>query len=162
LVGDALHSPRQRIAELADLVYSKTHGNPFFVLQFLINLEQEGLLQWRGAQAGWWLDTARIDAKGFPDNVAHLLGRTFNRLSADARGALQRFACFGGGGAPIAMLTRILELPEQTVHETLGEAVAAGHLMLIGGEYRFVHDRVQEAAYSLIPEQDRAPLHLRI
>lgn len=162
LVGAALHCPRQDIAELADLVYSKTHGNPFFILQFLTNLEQEGLLQWRGARAGWWLDMARIEAKGFTDNVAHLLVGRLSRLSPGSRAALQRLACFGGGGAPIALLMSILEIPEQSIYEALDEAVAAGHLMLIGGEYHFVHDRVQEAAYSLIPEPDRAPLHLRI
>ena len=162
LVGDALHGPHPRLGELAELVYLKTHGNPFFAIQFLTNLEQEGLLRWRGAREGWWLDTARIEAKGFTDNVAHLLVSRLNRLSLQALGALQRLACFGGGGAPCALLTRILEIPEAAVHEILGEAVSAGLLMLIGGEYRFVHDRVQEAAYSLIPEEERAPLHLRI
>ena len=162
LVGDALHCPHQRIAGLAELVYSKTHGNPFFTIQFLTNLEQEGLLQWRGAREGWWLDMARIEAKSFTDNVAHLLVSRLGRLSPRALGALQRLACFGGGGAPVPLLTRILEIPGTAVHETLGEAVSAGHLMLIGGEYRFVHDRVQEAVYSLIPEEERAPLHLRI
>ncbi len=161
LVSDALHCPRERATELADLVYSKTHGNPFFTIQFLTSLEQERFLQWRGAREGWWWDTARIDAKGFTENVADLLIGKLARLSQGALEVLQRLACFGGRADP-TMLTTLLELPEQGAHAALGEAVAAQLLMRVGGEYRFVHDRVQEAAYSLIPEPDRAPLHLRI
>ena len=161
LVGDALHCSPERVRDLADLVHLKTHGNPFFAIQFLTNLEQEGLLRRRGAREGWSWDTARVHAQGFTDNVVHLLVGKLGRLSHGALAALQRLACFGST-ADAEMLTRILDVSPRGLHEAIGEAVSAGLVLRVGEGYRFVHDRVQEAVYSLIPEEERAPAHLRI
>src|SRR6202040_2960753 len=38
----------------------------------------------------------------------------------------------------------------------------SGYIVRLNDSYRFVHDRVQEAAYSLIPEESRAEAHLRV
>ncbi|MDB6010865.1 MAG: domain S-box protein [Gammaproteobacteria bacterium] len=161
LVSATLHCPRERAAELAALVHLKTHGNPFFATQFLTNLAQEGLLQSSGAGTGWLWDLARIRAKGFTDNVAHLLVVQLGRLSEESSAVLQRLACMGGE-ADVAALMKVLDVSEPGVHQAFGEAVLAGLVIRVEGSYRLLHDRVQEAAYSLIPERERSTLHLHI
>jgi PAS domain S-box-containing protein len=161
LVAETLHLPLLRAVELAGLVHLKTQGNPFFAIQFLTTLEQEDLLKWRGAGEGWCWDLTRIRAKGFTDNVAHLLVAKLGRLSQETLAALQCLACMGSG-VDVEMLMRALEASEQAVHHALGEAVLAGLVIRVDESYRLLHDRVQEAAYALIPERDRPALHLRI
>ena len=161
LVSATLHCSRERAAELAALVHLKTHGNPFFATQFLTNLAQEGLLKSSGAGTGWRWDLARIRAKGFTDNVAHLLVAQLGRLSEESSAVLQRLACMGGE-ADVAALMKVLDVSEPGVHQAFGEAVLAGLVIRVEGSYRLLHDRVQEAAYSLIPERERSTLHLHI
>ena len=48
------------------------------------------------------------------------------------------------------------------MHDQLWDAVRAGLVFRSDTSYRFLHDRVQEAAYLLIPEQQRAQTHLRV
>ena len=161
LVAATLHCPRERASELAALVHLKTHGNPFFATQFLTNLAQEGLLQPSGSGTGWRWDLARIRAKGFTDNVAHLLVAQLGRLSETSSAVVQRLACMGGEAA-VAALTKVLDVSEPGVHQALAEAVLAGLAIRVEESYRLLHDRVQEAAYSMIPERERSTLHLRI
>ena len=84
-----------------------------------------------------------------------------NRLSAETQKALQQLACLGND-AEIAHAFDRLRESEDEVHGELWEAVRAGLIVRSEGSYRFLHDRVQEAAYSLIPEELRAEAHLRI
>jgi predicted ATPase len=74
---------------------------------------------------------------------------------------LQQFACLGNVAA-IAMLSIVLGVSETRVHGALWEALRQELVDRLEGSYKFVHDRVQEAAYSLIPEASRAEAHLRI
>src|SRR6185312_2346592 len=75
--------------------------------------------------------------------------------------ALQRLACLGGA-AEARILARALELPEPDLHEVLGEAILVGLVVRSDDCYRVLHDRIWEAAYSLVAEQERPALHLRI
>ena len=60
------------------------------------------------------------------------------------------------------MLAIVLQMSEEQVHAALWPAVRQDQIERRDGSYKFMHDRVQEAAYSLIPEALRAEVHLRI
>jgi PAS domain S-box-containing protein len=161
LLADALHCGAERAEPLAQLVHEKTGGNPLFAIQFLMTLGDEQLLTHDATKGGWTWDVNRIRAKGYTDNVVDLMVGRLNRLSDQTREALKDLACLGNA-VEIATLKVLYGHSEQVAHSGLWEAVRAGLVFDQDGAYRFLHDRIQQAAYSLIPEVDRATAHLRI
>ncbi|UFW51988.1 MULTISPECIES: trifunctional serine/threonine-protein kinase/ATP-binding protein/sensor histidine kinase [Bradyrhizobium] len=160
-IVDALRSETARAAPLAQLVHEKTGGNPFFLIQFLHALSEEGLLAFDHEMSQWQWDLERIHAKGYTENVVDLMIRKLSRLPDETRMALQTLACLGSS-AEIPTLSLMLGRSEQQVQLDLIDAVRLELVELQGRHCRFVHDRVQEAAYALIPESERPASHLRI
>src|SRR6266511_2148544 len=161
LIADALRCEPAGADPLTELVREKTGGNPFFVIQFIAALADEGLLMFDHQAARWSWDLERIHAKGYTANVADLMVGKLNRLPAATQQGLQQLACLGNG-ADLATLALVRGTSEEEVHRDLWEAVRLELIERLDSAYRFVHDRVREAAYSLIPEQSRADAHLRI
>src|SRR6516225_1404450 len=161
LVADALRCELERAAPLAKLVHVKTGGNPFFAIQFLSSLAEEGLLTFDHDGARWSWDIDRIHAKGYTDNVIDLMVGKITRLPTETQNALQQLACLGNI-AEITALSMVLGISEGQLDTTLWPARHQGLVERVAGAYRFVHDRVQEAAYGLIPEELRGEAHLRI
>ena len=161
LLADALHTEPERAQPLADLVFEKTDGNPFFTIQFLIALAEEALLAFDPVTATWTWDLPRIRAKGFTDNVADLMAAKLSRLPHATQKALGPLACLGNV-AETAALNLLHAGTEEATHAALWEAVRAGLILRSDTAYTFLHDRIQEAAYALIAEGERAMAHLRI
>jgi PAS domain S-box-containing protein len=161
LITESLRCERNSASPLAQLVYEKTGGNPFFAIQFLTALAEEGLLRFARDTSGWIWDLDRIRAKGYSGNVVDLMVGKLRRLSDRTQTSLRQLACLGNE-AEIATLTMVFGQSEKEIHASLLQAVRAGLILRLEGSYTFPHDRIQEAAYALIPESSRAGLHLRI
>jgi PAS domain S-box-containing protein len=161
LIAEALRCEPARAAGLAERVHEKTAGNPFFVIQFLSVLAEERLLAFDHEAGRWCWDVQRIQAKGYTDNVADLMVGKLVRLPAGTQETLQQLACLGNS-AGVTTLALVQGRSEEQVHADLWEAVRLELIERLDGFYTFVHDRLQEAAYSLIPEGLRAEAHLRI
>jgi PAS domain S-box-containing protein len=161
LIGDALHCEPGRVTALAELIHEKTAGNPFFVNQLISVLVEEGLLTFDYGEGRWLWDLNRIRAKGYTDNVVGLLVGKLNRLPVEAQHALQLLACMGNS-AEFNLLEMVSQQSNEQVHGQLWEAMKAGLIFRTERSYKFLHDRVQEAAYSLIPQERRAGIHLRV
>jgi PAS domain S-box-containing protein len=161
LIAETLSCTPGRAVPLARLVHEKTGGNPFFAIQFISALAEEGLLRFDHDEARWRWELERLHAKGYTDNVVNLMVGRLARLPVETRAALQQFACLGNV-AEITMLSIVLGKSNEDVGSDLWDAVRLELVEHSGGSYRFTHDRVQEAAYSLTPDRLRAQAHLRI
>jgi PAS domain S-box-containing protein len=161
LIADTLSCLPTVAAPLARLVHDKTGGNPFFAIQFISALAEEGLLRFDHDAARWRWEVDRLHAKGYTDNVANLMVRKLTRLPVETQAALQQLACLGNV-AEIGLLSIVLGKSDDDVRSYLWDAVRLELVERLEGSYKFIHDRVQEAAYSLIPERLRAEAHLSI
>ena len=161
LVSDALHYETVHVRPLTQLVHEKTAGNPFFAIQFLTALAEQGLLEFDPHAAAWIWDFARIREKGYTDNVVGLMVGKLKRLPKTTQNALSQLACLGNA-VEIATLRLVFGKSEEEMHAALWEAARAGLILRLDASYAFLHDRIQEAAYALIPEGERPAAHLRI
>jgi PAS domain S-box-containing protein len=161
LLSESLHCDQKRALPLAELVHEKTTGNPFFAIQFISTLTDEKLVAFDYDRGRWAWDLNRIHAKGYTDNVVELMVAKLNRLPVETQKALQQFACLGNS-ADFDTLRMVYQDSKDEMHGQLWEAVRAGLIFRSETSYRFLHDRVQEAAYFLIPQEQRAQMHLRI
>src|SRR5216684_3726145 len=138
-----------------------TAGNAFFAIQFISTLADEGLLTFNHDEGRWSWDLDDIHAKGHTDNVVDFMVGKLNRLPIETQKALQQLACMGNS-AEFALLAMVYEDSKEEMHRDLREAVRTGLVLHSERAYTFLHDRVQEAAYSVIPEGARGAAHLRI
>jgi predicted ATPase/anti-anti-sigma regulatory factor/tRNA A-37 threonylcarbamoyl transferase component Bud32 len=190
LIADALGTTPAHAEPLGVEIHKKTRGTPFFVGQLLLALVQQGLLSFDGERGAWTWDLPAIAARAVADNVAELLVERLRRLDPSAQELLQLAACLGAefehdmlaevAGQSVAMCARGLwgalvegfVIPLHDDYRLLREAadtpgahagsVDAGSDLSAPVAYRFLHDRVQEAAHLLLEETQRARVHVRI
>jgi predicted ATPase/signal transduction histidine kinase len=162
LVADALPGTGPKVVQgLATVLQEKTGGNPFFLLQLLQTLYQDGLLT-RAPEGGWRWDEAGVRARGYSDNVVDFMAGRLQQLPAPTQQLLRLAACVGNAFS-VPTLALLASLDAIDVEKGLEPAFHEDVVVQTGSDqYRFLHDRIQQAAYALIPEADRKAVHLRI
>jgi len=168
-VGDSLLMDGDTAAPLAETIREKTGGNPFFMRQFLQKLQRDGLLTFDEASGTFRCDLAAIRSLAITENVADLIAQKIGRLDP----ATQRMVSFGaaiGNRFDLTTLASVAECTPERAVELLSAAVRENLLlkpepngeMAAPVQYIFQHDRVQQAAYALVPAATRPALNLII
>lgn len=183
LLSDTLNNADfAQLTPLAELLQQKTNGNPFFMNEFLKSLYSEGLLQFNFTQRQWQWQLAKIQAAQITHNVVELMALKIQKLPEATQQALKLAACIGNSfDLHTLAIASSKSLPD--VAAQLWEAVQTGLILPQGNDYqllqvadqevtanltnldivyKFLHDRVQQAAYSLISTDQKQAVHLQI
>ncbi len=180
LVADTLKCDRETIKPLAELILQKTSGNPFFINEFLKSLYADGLIDFDLENRTWQWDLSQIQSADFTDNVVELMSGKIQKLTPDAQKIIQIAACIGNH-FDSQTLAIAADRPHRLVTQDLLPVLTEGLILPLTNsykfaivdvenefsedfltDYKFLHDRVQQAAYVLIPNTEKQVTHLKI
>ena len=158
MVSETLCLLPRLTSSLSNIIYRKTKGNPLFVSQLLVSLNKEGLLCPSLSQCRWVWDEERIESRNLPDDVAMFLHNTISELPEEVQSSLCTLSCFGAS-VDIDFIETLERALQRQIRVYLDAAVKKGLLGMINSQYRFSHDRIQEATYNMMGEDSRRLFH---
>ncbi len=179
LLRDTLHTTEDRVDPLACLLVQKTAGNPFFMNEFLKTLYVNGLITFHYDAGQWQWDIAHIEAQDMTDNVIELMNSKLLRLHQQTQDTLQLAACIGNH-FDLATITTVSQTPTSIIASHLEQALQEGLIIPLNDtyqlmtldvpglsdevtvEYKFAHDRIQQAVYDLLSPENEQTIHWRI
>jgi len=181
MIADTLHCGTQTTHALAKLCRQKTGGNPFFLKQFLHTLYHQQLIRLDSQNMCWRWDTEKIENAGITENVVDLMVEKIRKIPARTQHVL-KLAAAVGASFTLKILASITKQNYKQTGDDLWDALQGNFIFptdekykyalipdqtgfkSIAGlaEFKFTHDRVQQAAYSLIDPADRPGIHLKI
>jgi PAS domain S-box-containing protein len=178
LLVDMLFCSPEMTRALAELVLTKTEGNPFFINEFLKSLYSKALLSFNFAHGSWHWDLAKIRERNITSNVVELMASKVQSLKRQTQQVLKLAACIGNQ-FNLQTLAIVCEKSPQATASDLWEAIAEGLLLplrdtyklvdldvqgldVVMIEYKFAHDRIQQAIYSLIPKTEKQIVHWQV
>jgi predicted ATPase/signal transduction histidine kinase len=161
LIADTLRCAAKTAMPLAQLVFTKTKGNPFFSNQFLKALSENNLITFDFDAAAWQWEIAQIQALSLTEDVVEFMAAQLQKLSQPTQHVLRLAACIGNQ-FDLKTLAIVYGKPQAETAADLWDALQAGLVLPEKQSYRFLHDRVQQAAYLLIPPDEKIATHLSI
>ncbi|MDJ0707698.1 MAG: AAA family ATPase, partial [Leptolyngbyaceae cyanobacterium MO_188.B28] len=181
LVADTLLCGTEVATPLSQLIYQKTQGNPFFTTQFLRGLYEDGYIVFEANAGHWQCNLSQVRSLVLTDDVATFMVERLQKLPQATQTVLQLAACIGAR-FDLATLAVVCEGSQESIATDLWQGLQEGFVIPenetykffqgnvpeekrgaeVSVSYRFLHDRVQQAAYTLISEDQKQATHLKI
>jgi len=180
LVAATVNASVAETRPLCEILLARTRGNPFFIGQFLKTLHRDGSLYFDDETGRFRWDLARVSNTLATDNVVDLLLERLRSLPPPAQELVRLAACIGHR-FDVRTLSLISQKSPREVMAELWPVLHEGFVLPLDGnyryanalgsdetvaapnaQYRFLHDRVQQAAYALTEPEKRAWVHLSI
>ena len=180
LVAETLSCNLEQSQPLTDLVYQKTQGNPFFTTQFLLGLYEDDLIVFNSNLGYWECDLVQVRDAALTSDVVEFMAGRLQKLAVSSQEVLKLAACIGNqfdletlaivresSSEEIATeiwsaLRERIVLPISEAYKFFQGEIDSTEIETVAVNYRFLHDCVQQAAYSLIPEEQKLFTHLNI
>lgn len=159
LVSDTLRCEKKDARDLAEVLFKKTKGNPFFVTEMFKNLHEKSLIVYREEKWNW--NIQKIEEAKISENVIDLLVEKVKDLSLSQAETLKLAACIGDS-FQAEILFLVSDKEREVVNEELTTISNEGFLIVTKNIVRFVHDKVREATYTLISEYEKSKNHYLI
>ena len=177
-IADTLKSSLAETKELAKLIEQKTGANPFFTRTFISNLVDENLISYDTKSNRWTWSIQQVQQAQMTDNVVEMMSRRIQKINHESQQLLKIASCLGSS-FDLKSLAIITHKTQQQTAKVLWQSLTSGFLFPLDSnyktaetmdevidthrvKYRFAHDRVQQAAYSLLSEDERLQTHLQI
>ncbi|MEM6252365.1 MAG: AAA family ATPase [Cyanobacteria bacterium P01_D01_bin.156] len=180
LITDTMMCPSAVSVSLSELIHRKTKGNPFFTIQFIKGLHRDNNIYFNSDMRCWQCDLSAVQQLSLTDNVVQFMVSRLQKLPQDTQTVLKLSACIGNN-FDLETLAIICEEALESVNQKLWISLQEGFILsdssshafyLEGNDtsdgeygairYRFLHDRIQQAAYTLIPDNQKQSTHLQI
>lgn len=158
LIADSLMATSDITRELSTLVRKKTGGNPFFTFEFIKTLFDKGHIAYDGE---WIFNMSAVIQEDITENMITLMADHLQKLPQSLQEILQTAACIGVE-FDSALLARVMKKSEAMLSQEMAGAIHEGFLVSIDNGVKFVHDRVRDAAYSLMDKKLRSLNHYKI
>ncbi|MEL4896549.1 ATP-binding sensor histidine kinase [Crocosphaera sp. Alani8] len=181
LIKETVKLKQKKYRDLAEIVRKKTNGNPFFIKEFLQSLYQNKVLSFQNQQKRWDYDENEIETLQITENVVDLMTNNIRNIPTEVQESIKIAACIGSK-FDLATIAQVSHCSQIEVAENLLQALEKGLITPINNQYKlinnyqesqeipeslkisyqFSHDRVQQAAYSLLPKQKQEEIHYKI
>ena len=150
---------KQSVEDLSEIIYEKTLGNAFFTQQFIKTLYEEKLLYFDFETNLWKWDLINIKNINITDNVLELMANKITKLPESSQEVLRIAACIGNR-FDFEILNSIYLKPAEETNSDLEFAIYEGLIIpMENDDFKFVHDRIQQAVYSTIPDDKKNNFH---
>ncbi|MFC5755660.1 trifunctional serine/threonine-protein kinase/ATP-binding protein/sensor histidine kinase [Rhizobium sp. GCM10022189] len=161
MISDAMKCSPSEAQRLAKTIHAKTGGNALFATRLLYSLENEGVLRADGALGRWTWDEGGVNAREHSDNVVDMMVADLAKLPRPVLDVLRWLACFSMASSS-RLLAEATEMAVEEMQGLLNRCARSGFIACFDDNYAFVHDKVRDAAYSMLPPEEKARRHERI